>query len=38
MANKIDYKSEIEIYPYIIQPHEFNVYTIREIFKRTSCC
>ena len=34
MLNKIDYKSEIEISPYIIQLHEYNVYTIR-FFKRT---
>jgi hypothetical protein len=35
-TNKIDYKSEIEISPYIIQPHEYNVYTINTIrfFKR----
>ena len=27
-TNKIDYKSEIEISHYTIQPHEYNVYTI----------
>ena len=34
ISNKIDYKSEIEISHYTIQPYEYNVYTIR-IFKRT---